>query len=127
MARSLSRMSGLESLRERLAELADLSSLGRLAAWDQRTMMPPAGAASRARAPGAGAPRAAARATGDDIGAWLEEIAADGDLGELDRDVVRVARRDWDRQRRVPADLAAARVKAAAEGQAVWQLSLIHI
>ena len=121
MARSLSRMSGLESLRERLAELADLSSLGRLAAWDQRTMMPPAGAASRAQQLGALQRLAHERATGDDIGAWLEEIAADGDLGELDRDIVRVARRDWDRQRRVPADLAAARVKAAAEGQAVWQ------
>ena len=51
-------MSALESLRERLAELADLSSLGRLAAWDQRTMMPRgrrrgAGAAARR----AGAPR----------------------------------------------------------------------
>ncbi len=114
-------MSGLESLRERLAELADLSSLARLAAWDQRTMMPPAGAASRAQQLGALQRLAHERATGDDIGAWLEEIQADGELGDVDRDVVRVARRDWDRQRRVPADLAAARVKAAAEGQAVWQ------
>ncbi len=114
-------MSGLESLRERLAELADLSSLGRLAAWDQRTMMPPAGAASRAQQLGALQRLAHERATGDDIGAWLEEIASDGDLGDVDRDVVRVARRDWDRERRIPADLAAARVKAAAEGQAVWQ------
>ena len=42
-------MSALESLHERLAELVDLSSLGRLAAWDQRTMMPPGGAAARAQ------------------------------------------------------------------------------
>lgn len=87
-------MSGLESLRERLAELADLSSLGRLAAWDQRTMMPPAGAASRAQQLGALQRLAHERATGDDIGAWLEEIEADGDPGDVDRDVVRVARRD---------------------------------
>ena len=114
-------MSALESLRERLAELADLSSLGRLAAWDQRTMMPPAGAAARAQQLGALQRLLHERATGDDIGAWLEEIEGDGDLGAVDRDVVRLARRDWDRRRRVPADLAAARVKAAAEGQAVWQ------
>ena len=114
-------MSALESLRERLAELADLSSLGRLAAWDQRTMMPPAGAASRAQQLGAMQRLMHERPTSDDIGAWLEEIEADGHLGDVDRDVVRVARRDWDRERRIPADLAAARVKAAAEGQAVWQ------
>jgi carboxypeptidase Taq len=114
-------MSALESLRERLGELADLSSLGRLAAWDQRTMMPPAGAASRAQQLGALQRLMHQRATGDDIGTWLEEVEADGDLGDIDRDVVRLARRDWDRRRRIPADLAAARVKASAEGQAVWQ------
>src|SRR6202008_2021931 len=37
------------------------------------------------------------------------------------RDIVRVARRDWERDRRVPGDLAAARARASAEGQAVWQ------
>jgi carboxypeptidase Taq len=122
-ARSLSRMSALESLRERLAELADLSSLGRVAAWDQRTMMPPGGAAARAQALGALERLVHARATGDDIGAWLDEIADDGECGEVDRDVVRVARRDWEHRRRVPAELAAARVQAAAEGQAVWQVA----
>ena len=61
------------------------------------------------------------RATSDDIGAWLDEVEGDGALSDLDRDVVRVARRDCDRQRRVPADLAAERAQAAAEGQAVWQ------
>jgi carboxypeptidase Taq len=114
-------MSALDALRERLAELADLSSLGRLAAWDQRTMMPPAGAAARAHQLGALERLMHARATSDDIGAWLAEVEGDDGLGEVDRDVVRLARRDWDRGRRIPADLAAERVKAAAEGQAVWQ------
>ena len=116
-------MSALESLRERLAELADLSSLGRVAAWDQRTMMPPGGAAARAQALGALERLVHARATGDDIGGWLDEIADDGECGDVDRDVVRVARRDWEHRRRVPAELAAARVQAAAEGQAVWQVA----
>jgi carboxypeptidase Taq len=114
-------VSALQSLRERLAELADLSSLGRLAAWDQRTMMPPGGAAARAQAFGALERLMHARATGEEIGAWLDEIADDGELSDVDRDVVRVARRDWDRQRRVPVELAAARVQASAEAQAVWQ------
>jgi carboxypeptidase Taq len=114
-------MPALESLRERLAELADLSSLARLAAWDQRTMMPPAGAPARADQLAALERLAHARATSDEVGAWLDEIEANGDLGDVDRDVVRVARRDWERRRRVPAELAAARAQASAEGQEVWQ------
>jgi carboxypeptidase Taq len=116
-------MSALESLRERLAELADLSSLGRLAAWDQRTMMPPGGAPARAQALGALERLMHARATGDDIGAWLGEVETNGELSDVDVDVVRLARRDWEQRRRVPAELAAARVQASAEGQAVWQVA----
>jgi carboxypeptidase Taq len=114
-------MSALESLRERLAELSDLSSLGRLAAWDQRTMMPPGGAAARAQQFAALERLTHARATGDEIGAWLAEVEGDGDLGDVDRDLARLARRDWDHDRRVPVELAAARVQAAAEAQALWQ------
>ena len=61
------------------------------------------------------------RATADEIGGWLDELEGDGELDELDRDIVRLARRDWDAPRRVPADLAAELAQAAAEGQDVWQ------
>ena len=116
-------MSALESLHERLAELVDLTSLGRLAGWDQRTMMPPGGAAARAQQFGALERLAHARATSDDVGAWLDEVEGDGALSDVDRDVVRVARRDFDRQRRVPADLAAERAQASADGQEIWQIA----
>jgi len=113
-------MSALQSLRDRLAELVDLTSLGRLAAWDQRTMMPPGGAAARARQFAALERITHARATSDDIGAWLDAIDGDGELGDVDRDLVRLARRDWEHDRRVPTELAATRVQASAEAQAVW-------
>ena len=38
----------LEQLKERLAEVADLGKVARLLAWDQQTMMPPAGTGHRA-------------------------------------------------------------------------------
>jgi carboxypeptidase Taq len=115
-------MPALDALRDRLAELADLASLGRLASWDQRTMMPPGGAPARAHQLATLERLVHDRATGDEIGEWLAEIEADGDgLGEVERDMVRLARRDWDRARRVPGDLAAERARAGAEGQAVWQ------
>jgi carboxypeptidase Taq len=62
------------------------------------------------------------RGTADEIGGWLEELDSDGaELSDVDRDMVRLARRDWDRQRRVPGDLAAELAQASAEGQAAWQ------
>jgi carboxypeptidase Taq len=114
----------LASLRARLAELTDLSMLGHLAAWDQRTIMPPAGGEGRADQMATLSRLHHERATADEVGAWLDELdAATGDLGELDRDVVRLARRDYDRQRRVPNDLAAELAQAAAAGQDVWQVA----
>ena len=36
-------MSAIEDLRARLGEIGDLSRAAALLAWDERTMMPPAG------------------------------------------------------------------------------------
>ena len=121
-------MAALDSLRERVSELADLAALARLAAWDQRTMMPPRGAPARGRVLATLERLVHDRATADEIGGWLDDLEAtaggsDGTaaLSDLDRDVVRLARRDWDRARRVPKDLASELALASAEGQAAWQ------
>jgi carboxypeptidase Taq len=115
-------MPALDALRDRLAELTDLAALGRLAGWDQRTMMPPDGAPARAHQLATLERLVHDRATAEEIGGWLHELEApDGELGDVERDMVRLARRDWERARRVPADLAAELAQAGAEGQAVWQ------
>jgi carboxypeptidase Taq len=119
-------MSTLEALHDRLAELVDLASLGRLTAWDQQTMMPPGGAHARAHQLATLERLAHARATSEEVGAWLDEVETDGELSDVDRDVVRVARRDFERRRRVPADLAAERAQASAEGQELWQVARAH-
>jgi len=112
----------LDALRARLGELADLADLGRLAAWDQRTMMPPAGGPGRAHQLATLERIAHDLASADEIGAWLDELEPHAEeLSDVDRDLVRIARRDWERTRRVPVDLAAAVARAAAEGQDVWQ------
>jgi carboxypeptidase Taq len=115
-------MPALASLRERLAELSDLHALARLAAWDQRTMMPPLGAPARAHQVATLQRLVHDRVTDDAMGEWLDELESDGaDLDDVARDLVRVARRDWDRARRVPKDLAGDLALAAAEGQAAWE------
>ena len=113
-------MMALQRLRSRMAELADLASLGRLAGWDQRTMMPPEGAPSRGHQLATLEQIVHDLATAEEVGEWLSEL--DGaPLDELDRDVVRLARRDWDRARRVPRELAGELAQAGAEGQQAWQ------
>jgi carboxypeptidase Taq len=110
----------MEKLRERLAELADLSALSMLAEWDQQVMMPPGAAATRARQVGTLAGIEHERATDERLGEWLAEL--DGVAQDaIEADIVRLARRDWERARKVPADLAAEIASAGAEGHDRWQ------
>jgi carboxypeptidase Taq len=114
----------MEKLRARLAELADLAAIGMLAGWDQLVMMPADGAAARAQQLGTLARLTHEQATAAEIGEWLAEIdaaGADAGLDELDRDVVRLARRDWERASRVPEGLAVELARASADGQEIWQ------
>ncbi len=112
----------LDALRARLAELADLSMLNHLAFWDQRTMMPPEGGPDRADQFATLSRLHHERATADEVGEWLDALdGATAELDDLDRDLVRLARRDYDRQKRVPGDLAAELAQASAAGQDIWE------
>lgn len=110
----------MQRLRERLAELSDLSSVQMLLEWDQMVMMPSAGGASRAQQLGTLARLTHERATAQEVGDWLEELE-DAQLEGLEPDIVRLARRDWERARRVPQELAVERAQASTEGQDIWQ------
>jgi carboxypeptidase Taq len=125
-------MQAMEKLRERVAELSDLAAIAMLAGWDQLVMMPAEAAQARARQLGVLARLVHERATREEIGAWLQEIdAGEGDAGggagaalsEIDRDIVRLARRDWERARRVPDELAVELAQASAAGQESWRVA----
>jgi carboxypeptidase Taq len=111
-----------DALRARLAELTDLRALGMLAMWDQRTMMPAQGGRERGEMLATVERLAHERFANAEVGAWIEQLEqAGGELDEIDRDVVRLARRDFDKRSRVPADLAAELARASSEGQAAWE------
>src|ERR1700685_2545289 len=120
-------MAALEQLRNRLAELVDLGAVEMLLGWDQLVMMPAEGAPGRAEQLATLARLTHERATATELGRGLDELEDEqaGDRGaqldELDRDIVRIARRDWERARRVPEDLAAELSRASATGQESWQ------
>jgi carboxypeptidase Taq len=116
---SFAAVQALQDLRGRLAEIADLSALAMLAEWDQLVMMPSAGMEGRAHQLASLARLAHERSTAEEIGGLLEALEG-AELDEVDRDVVRLARRDWERARRVPAELAAEIAHAGAAGQESW-------
>jgi carboxypeptidase Taq len=109
-------------LRRRLAELVDLGSLEMLASWDQLVMMPGEGAPGRGHVLGTLARITHERGTAEEIGEWLTALD-EVELGAVDEDIVRLARRDWERSRRVPADLAAELSEAHADGQEAWRIA----
>jgi carboxypeptidase Taq len=113
----------LDRLRAVLGEIADLRHAEQLLDWDSRVFMPNAGAQARADASATLARMIHERAVGDEVGELLDEL---GPLErELDRDsvdaaLIRVTRRDWDRYRSVPADLAAELSHSSGIAVAAW-------
>src|SRR5215210_3777263 len=97
----------LEELTERLGTISDLGKAGALLFWDERTKMPPGGAEARADQVGTLARIGHELVTSDELAELIER--AGGELADVDPDsdearLVRVARRDCGKARRVPTD-----------------------
>src|SRR3954464_5034093 len=117
-------MGALDDLRERLGEIHDLSRAASLLAWDERTMMPPAGAEARAQTL-ATLPRVRHEMFIDDeIGRLIDRVRSE--VGEvppgdsIDADLARVVARDGEKARRVPSDLQAEMAHASSIAENAW-------
>jgi carboxypeptidase Taq len=111
-------------LRRRLGAVDDLRKAAWVLYWDLETMMPPGGAEVRAEQLGTLAGIAHERFTADDLGELLEELRgyeSDLDYESDEASMLRVARRDFERARRVPAELRAEMVRAGARGNQAWK------
>ena len=114
----------LTQLRARLAEINDLTNAAALLSWDQQTYMPRGAVAARAEQL-ATLSRLAHElfvdaATGrllDAAAPLAEQLPYDSD----DASLVRVARRDYEQARRLPADFVAELSRASATGHAAWE------
>ncbi|HEY8446572.1 MAG TPA: carboxypeptidase M32 [Thermomicrobiales bacterium] len=112
-----------QELKRRLGEIHALYNAAGLLVWDQQTMMPKKGAAARGEHLAALSRLAHERLTDPEIGRLLDELRPYEESLPYDSDeasMIRVARRDWEKARRVPPELAAELARAAAEGYTVW-------
>ena len=110
-------------LKTRLAEIHDLRRTQEILFWDQTVMMPPGGAAVRAHQVSTLDRIAHEKFVSDTTGTLLDELAdyeQQLDYDSDDASLIRTARRDWEKARRVPAELAAEMTRAAVEGHDVW-------
>jgi len=106
-------------------QTALLQSTLALLEWDQHTKMPEQAAAYRADQITALATQVHARRTDEQFGQWLCELASEPNTTTDDQPTDRVAtiaglKRQFDRQSKVPAELAAALARSASEGQTAW-------
>lgn len=113
----------LEQLKERLVRVTDLERMSRLLTWDQQTMMPRAGGETRAEHLATLRRIAHELLTDNETGRLLDGLRTREDSLDPDSDdaaLIRVARRDYEKAVRVPAELRAEMARAAARAQPVW-------
>jgi carboxypeptidase Taq len=108
----------------RLGEVQDINGAAGVLAWDQRTKMPAAGAPARADQLSTLTRIAFERFTSDELGELIDELepwAASLDYDSDEASLIRVARRDYDKARKVPIELRAEMARASALGDPIWR------
>lgn len=104
-----------------LRRISDLSSATSLLHWDMQTIMPKKGAAARARVLGAMETEIFRLATGAPFGAAIDALAENADrLSGREKRMLELARRDYDRNKRIPEDEFEAFSVATAEATHLW-------
>ena len=110
-------------LKTRLAEIHDIRRAQEVLFWDQTVMMPPGGGPVRNEQLTTLDRVAHGRFVDDETGRLLDELEDYEQSLDYDSDeasLLRTTRRDWSKARRIPAELAAEMVMAAAEGHDIW-------
>jgi carboxypeptidase Taq len=113
----------LRALKERLAEISDLARAGSVLAWDQKVTMPDGGHPARADQLATLSKVIHEKFVDDELGRLLERLRPLEESLDYDSDhasLIRVTRRDWEKQRRVPTELRVDMTRAAALGNQVW-------
>lgn len=113
----------LNLLKEKMATLWDLSMIGALLGWDQQTYMPPKGAEERGEQMATLSRLVHEMATSDEVGKLLDELVPYSQTLDPDSDdyrLIKLAKREYDKQTRVPAEKVAEYARVTAMAQGAW-------
>src|SRR4030065_844841 len=97
----------LQQLKDLLAEIADLNQIIALLGWDQQVYMPPGGAENRGHQLATLQQIAHTKFVSDEMGKLLDDLnthASQLDPDSFDACLVRVTRRDYEREKKVPGE-----------------------
>ena len=112
-----------DELRNRLATIHDLRMAQAILGWDQHTKMPPKGAELRAEQLSTLDRFTHELFIDDEIGRLLDELSDYEESAGYDSDeasLIRIARRDYDKAKRVPAELRAEMTRTGANALPAW-------
>jgi carboxypeptidase Taq len=116
--------SSFDELKARLAEIHYLGRAKALLDWDERTMMPPGGAEARAEQLATLARVQHEKLASEELGRLIAEVEPFGEELHYDTDeaaLIRVAKRDHEKARRVPVELRAAIARASSIAEHAWR------
>lgn len=119
-------MDALLKLRQRLTEIDDLRRAGAVLSWDQATYMPPAGGTARGRQIATLSRLAHESFIDAETGRLLDAAAKETESAPYESDeasLIRVTRRRYDRDRRMPASLISEIEENAALSYQAWTVA----
>jgi len=114
----------LKTLKGLLSEIADLRAASNVLGWDQLVNMPEGAAADRGEQIAAMEKILHDKSTSDELGQLLEDLASDvKQMGPDadDRRLVKVAKRNFDKETKVPSDFVTKFARETTIAQSVWE------
>jgi carboxypeptidase Taq len=114
----------LEDLKKRLQEITDIFLASAVLGWDQQVYMPPGGAESRGNSLATLGKLGHIKATSDELGKLLEELAPYAETLDPDSDdarLIKVATRDYKKSTKVTTEWVGAFAEASTIGEVKWE------
>ncbi|MBN2116415.1 MAG: carboxypeptidase M32 [Anaerolineales bacterium] len=111
----------LEQLKERLAEVADISNATSVLDWDQQVNMPPAGNEARGQQLATLSKIAQEKFISDEVGRLIDDLQQEYDGADTDEAaLVHVAARNYDKAKRVPPSFIAEQAIVTSRAFEAW-------
>jgi carboxypeptidase Taq len=119
----------IKKLKSYLAEIADLKAAIAVLGWDQLVNMPGGAAEDRGEQIATLEHITHIKETSDEVGKLLQELTVDANQMDPESDhacLIRVAKRDYDKQTKVPVEYVTEMARVSTVAQSVWEKAKAH-